>query len=154
MTSIPSIVTSAPLQTTVAEGSIAGIAFLLGRVLFGAVLAFMGANHFVDADALAGYADAKGVPAPKPLVLVSGGILVLGGLGISLGAYPVLAAGALAVFFLVTTPVVHDFWAAGDDEQQTEMNQFLKNAALLGGAFSFLAIGGTNWPYAVDVGLF
>ena len=72
--------------------------FLLGRLLFGAVLAFMGLNHFLDVDAIAGYADAMGIPAARLSVLFSGGMLLFGGLGVASGAFPTLAAGALIVF--------------------------------------------------------
>ena len=152
--STASLAAVTPLQTTVADGSVAAVAFLLGRVLFGAVLAFMGLNHFMQTESMAGYADAKGVPAAGLLVPVTGGMLLLGGLGIALGAYPVLSAGAIAVFMVVSSPVMHDFWAAPEEQQQTEMTQFLKNLVMLGGALAFLALGGTQWPYALNVGLF
>lgn len=140
------------LQSAFASGS-AEVAFLLGRVFFGGVLAFTGLNHFMNTDAMVGYADAKGVPAAELAVPFSGGMLVFGGLGIALGAFPALAAGAVALFLLVATPTMHDFWAAPEEEQQTEMTQFLKNVAMLGGALFFLALSGTVWPYAVGVGL-
>ncbi|WP_335998755.1 DoxX family protein [Halorientalis halophila] len=129
-------------------------AFLVGRVLFGAVLAFMGLNHFTNADEMSGYAEFKGIPAPGLAVPFTGGMLLFGGLALVLGAYPVLGAGALVLFLLVTTPTMHDFWAAAEEDQQDEMINFLKNVALLGGALVFLALGSANWPYALNVGLF
>ncbi len=132
----------------------AGLAFLLGRVLFGAILAFTGLNQFLNLDGMVPYAEAKGVPVAGLLVPITGGMLLVGGLAITLGAYPVLGAGAIALFLLVTTPVMHDFWAASGEEKQSEMNSFLKNTAMLGGALVFLALGGVDWPYAVSVGLF
>jgi uncharacterized membrane protein YphA (DoxX/SURF4 family) len=80
-------------------------------------------------------------------------MLVFGGLGIVLGVFPALAAGAIAVFLLVTTPTMHDFWAASDEERMTEMTQFLKNVALLGTALGFLVVSQFPWPLAVGVGL-
>ncbi|MFW5930011.1 MAG: DoxX family protein, partial [Halobacteriota archaeon] len=64
------------------------VVLLVGRLLFGGVLAFTGLNHFMDADNMAEYADAKGVPAPKLAVLGSGAMLVAGGLSLVVGAYP------------------------------------------------------------------
>jgi uncharacterized membrane protein YphA (DoxX/SURF4 family) len=130
-----------------------GVAFLLGRLLFGLVMAFTGLNHFMNADQMTGYAGAKGVPAPGLAVSFTGGMLVSGGLGIALGAFPLLSAGAIAVFLLVTTPVMHDFWAVSGEEQQSEMTQFLKNTALLGVALVFLTLSTTPWPYALGVGV-
>jgi uncharacterized membrane protein YphA (DoxX/SURF4 family) len=138
----------------VVEGPLAAEAFLAARVLFGAVLAFMGINHFMDAEAMTGYAASKGLPAPGFGVIASGVVLLGGGLGIAAGVFPVVAAGALAAFLAVATPVMHDFWAAPEDQQQAEMTNFLKNVALLGGALAFLALGGSAWPYAVGIGVF
>ncbi|WP_435185366.1 DoxX family membrane protein [Halobellus sp. EA9] len=130
-----------------------GVALLLGRLLFGLVLAFMGLNHFQSADQLAGYAEAKGIPAGRASVLFSGGMLLAGGLGIAIGAFPALSAGAIALFLVVSTPTIHDFWAVPEEQQQSEMTNFLKNVALLGGALVFLALSGTAWPYALNVGI-
>ena len=136
------------------ETTVGGIAFLVGRVLFGAVLGFMGFNHFVHLDGMSGYAEAKGVPFPRLSVAASGLLLVFGGAAIVLGVYPLLGAAAIAVFLLVSTPTIHDFWSISDpDQQQAEMTNFLKNAALFGAALVILAIGGTAWPYALNIGL-
>ncbi|MFC7154738.1 DoxX family protein [Halomarina halobia] len=143
------------LQSTVGlfDGPGAAFVFLLARVLFGGVLAFMGLNHFTGGEEMAGYAGVKGVPAPDLLVPLSGGTLVFGGLSVALGVYPLLGSGALAVFLLVTTPVMHDFWAVGEEQRQQETINFLKNAALLGAALVFLVLSGVAWPLSLGVGV-
>lgn len=143
-----------PLQSGVFTGAGAELVFLFARVAFGLVVAFMGLNHFLNTEAMAGYAGAKGLPAPKLAVMVSGGMLLFGGLGIAAGVFPALAAGALVVFFLVATPTMHDFWAVPEGDQQTEMTQFLKNVVMLAASLVFLALSGSQWPYALDAGLF
>jgi putative oxidoreductase len=144
--------TTLPLQL---DGPLAGELFLLGRILFGATLAFMGLNHFMDVDTMAGYAEFKGLPAPRFSVIASGLLLVLGGLGVVLGAFPVLAAGALAAFLLASAVTMHDFWSVDDpEEKQNEMTSFLKNVYGAGAAVALLAVGGTAWPYALGLGLF
>jgi len=133
----------------------AGELFLLGRLLFGVTLAFMGLNHFMDVDTMAGYAEFKGLPAPRFSVIASGLVLVLGGLGVAAGAFPVLAAGALAAFLLISAVTMHDFWSIDDpEERQSEMTSFLKNVYGAGAALALLAVGGTAWPYALGLGLF
>ena len=141
-------VSTFPLQTAL-DGALAAELFLLGRLLFGGVLAFNGLNHVLDADSMTGYAGAKGVPVPGVLVPFTGGMLLFGGLGIAAGVLPSLAAGALVVFLIVTTPVMHDFWAVPDDQKQGEMVNFLKNVAMTGAAIALLAISTTAWPYAL-----
>ncbi|WP_299335677.1 DoxX family protein [Haloplanus sp.] len=130
-----------------------GVAFLLARVLFGAVFAFTGLNHFIDAEAMIGYARSKGIPAASLGVPMSGGLLLFGGLGIALGVYPTVAAGALVVFLIVATPTMHDFWNAPEEQYQNEFNNFLKNVALLGSSLAFLVLASEVWPLAANVGL-
>jgi putative oxidoreductase len=135
------------------ETTAGGLAFLVGRLVFGVVLGFMGLSHFTGLDGMSGYADAKGVPAPRLAVVVSGLMLIAGGLAIALGVYPLLGAAAIALFFLVVTPVMHDFWTVDDPEQrQSEMTDFLKNATLFGAALVFAALSDTAWPYALNIG--
>lgn len=136
------------------ESGFAELAFLVGRLLFGGVLAFTGLNHFQQLEEMTGYAQHKGVPAAKLSVLLSGAVLVLGGLSIVVGAYAAVGAVALAGFLLASAVFMHDFWAVPEDQQQTEMTQFLKNVALAGGALALVAVAGSNWSYAVGLGLF
>lgn len=144
-----------PLQaSTVFDSPLAELAFLLGRLLFGLVLAFNGLNHFMDAESMVGYVDSKGVPAPGVLVPLTGAQLLLGGLGIALGIFPLLSAIALATFLLFVTPIMHNFWAVPEDQKQSEMTNFLKNTAMLGGSLVLLALSTTPWPYAVNIRLF
>ena len=142
------------LQTGVFDAAGAGIVFLLARLLFGGVLAFMGVNHFMNADQMVPYADAKGIPAANVLVPFSGGQLLFGGLAIVLGVYPVLGAGAIAVFLPIAAVTMHDFWTVPEEEQQSELTDFLKNVTMTGGALAFLAAGGVDWPFALGIGAF
>jgi putative oxidoreductase len=135
------------------DAGLGAIGFLIARVLFGGLLAFQGLNHFQNADAMSGYAQSKGVPAARASVLLSGGMLIFGGLGIVLGVFPAIAAGAIAVFLLITTPMMHDFWAVPEDQQQDEMTSFIKNVELLGASVVFLALSSEAWAYALGVGL-
>lgn len=121
------------------------VAFLIGRLLFGGILALTGLNHFMQSDQMTSYAEAKGTPLPRLSVLGSGVVLILSGVAITLGVVPIIAAVALVVFFVVVTPLMHDFWNADNPEiQEQEMTHFLKNGALAGGALIVLAVGGTR----------
>ncbi|RZH67740.1 DoxX family protein [Natrinema altunense] len=135
------------------ESGLGAVVLLVGRLLFGGLLVYQGLNHFVATDTMAGYAEAKGVPAPGFGVVASGVMLVLGGLGIVLGVYPVIAAGMLAVFFVLVTPFMHDFWAVPEDQQQDELIHFMKNVELLGTALLVFVLAGEPWGYALNIGL-
>ncbi|MFP4626379.1 MAG: DoxX family protein [Natronomonas sp.] len=135
------------------EATGAAEAFLVARILFGGVLAFMGLNHFMDVDGMAEYVGFKGLPAPRLSVLMSGVLLVLGGLSLVVGVFPALGAGALAVFLLVSAITMHDFWAQEGEDVQNEMTQFLKNVFGTGAALAFLVMATTSWPYSLNIGL-
>lgn len=128
-----------------------GVALLIGRILFGGVLAFTGLNHFFETEEMTGYAEYKGLPAPKAGVLLSGVLLILGGLGIIAGVLPAVSAVVIAGFLIASALIFHDFWAVSEEEQQTEMTQFLKNIALAGGALVIVAIGPQSWAYSLGI---
>ena len=127
--------------------------FLVARILFGGVLAFTGLNHFLDTESMAGYAEYKGLPAPRASVLASGGLLVFGGLALVAGVFPELAAGGIAVFLVMSAIAMHDFWTVEGEDAQTEMTHFLKNIYGAGAALAFLALASVPWPYALNIGL-
>lgn len=131
-----------------------GEIMLVGRLLLGVLFLYNGYNHFAEYKGRVGYAQYKEIPAPSFSVIASGVMLVLGSIGIIAGIYPVISAGALAVFLIVATPLFHDFWSAEGEDRQNEFNHFLKNVGLLGGVLVLLAAGSETWTYAVGIGLF
>lgn len=143
------------LQADVFASGGADELFLIARAVFGLTLAYMGLGHFLALDQMTGYAEYSGVPAPRFGVIASGAMLVLGGLGITVGAFPVLAAGALLVFLLVSAFVVHDYWSIEDPEdRQNEQVSFQKNIYGAAASLAFLVFGNVDWPYALNIGLF
>lgn len=113
----------------------------LGRVLFGCVLAVTAIDNLRDLDGMVAYAESKDVPAADRLVPLSSGMLLLGSVGIVLGRFPRLAAGAVATFLVGVTPTMHDFWNLDEEQREQQVIHFLKNSALFGGALFFLGRG-------------
>lgn len=124
------------------------ILFLVGRILFGGYFVMSGMNHFMKMGMMTGYAASKGVPSAKLAVMVTGLLLILGGLGMLLGVYIQWAVLALALFFIPVSLKMHNFWAIKDPQMKMmEMVNFMKNTALLGAALMTLGIN--NWPYSL-----
>ena len=73
---------------------------LIGRILFAFMFIASGLNHFTKAEAMAGYAAYKKVPAPKLANTLSGALMVLGGLSVILGVYADLGAVVIAVLLV------------------------------------------------------
>ena len=100
-----------------------------------------GINHFTKLEAMTGYAKYKKLPAAKLGVLISGLMLVLGGIYIILGFYTDLGALLLAIFLVLAAVIFHNFWAETDaTAKQNEMLAFMKDIALAGGALIVFAL--------------
>jgi len=100
-----------------------------------------GINHFTKLEAMTGYAKYKKLPAAKLGVLISGLMLVIGGIYIVLGYYADLGALLLAIFLFLAAVIFHNFWKETDaTAKQTEMMAFMKDIALAGGALVIFAM--------------
>ena len=107
-----------------------------------------GTNHFLKWDMMTSYAKSKNVPGAKWAVLLSGLLLLLGGVSILTGVYPQIGVLCITAFFLGVTFKMHDFWAVPKEEQMAQKINFMKNMALLGSALMWLAIA-TPWPFSL-----
>jgi uncharacterized membrane protein YphA (DoxX/SURF4 family) len=106
--------------------------YILGRIIFGAYFVYSGFNHFQNEKAMTGYAKSKGIPSPRFAVLLSGAMLMLGGLGFVLGMNLYEAVIILLLFLIPTTFMMHAFWKISDPMQKMgERINFLKNLAII-----------------------
>lgn len=122
------------------------IIFLIARIVLGSYYLFSASGHFFQMKMMAGYAASKGVPAPEAAVIVTGILLLIGGITILTGYQPTIGIIALVIFFLPVTFMMHNFWVVDDQMMRmTEMISFLKNIALLASAVMFLVIP-RPWP--------
>ncbi len=129
--------------------SVAIIGLLIGRIMVGGYYIVSGIRHFKDIDMMTGYAQSKGVPAPKLAIAGSGLLLLIGGVSILIGDHPVIGIAAISLFLIGVTPMIHNFWAVSDPQQRmAEMINFTKNIALLGSTLMFLAIP-HPWPFSL-----
>ena len=100
-----------------------------------------GINHFAKLEAMTGYAKYKKLPAAKLGVLISGLMLVIGGISIILGYYADLGALLLAIFLVLAAVIFHNFWKETDaTAKQNEMLGFMKDMALAGAALILFAL--------------
>lgn len=126
---------------------------LIGRILFGTLFILNGVSHFVRLDMLAQYAGSKGVPVPEVAVIVTGLMMLLGGLAVVLGYKPKVGLWLLVAFLIPTALLMHNFWAVGAEQQTAEMSHFLKNVSLAGGALMLIVFATDEpWPYSLGRG--
>lgn len=110
------------------------ILLLIGRVLFSLIFLASAMGHFKNADGMAGYAASKGVKGAKPLVQLTGLMLVLGAFSVLLGVYAQYGVLLLIAFLIPTTFIMHAFWKETDPmAKMNEQIAFFKNLGLIGG---------------------
>ncbi|MGW7367641.1 DoxX family membrane protein [Streptomyces sp. NPDC054841] len=113
---------------------------LIGRILFAVVFLASAVGHLTKSKEMGAYAASKGLPAPVPATVLSGVLLLLGGLSVALGIWADLGALLLAVFVFPTAVLMHPFWKESDPgTRQLEQVMFLKDVALGGAALALLA---------------
>ncbi len=123
-----------------------GILVLLGRILFSAIFIMASFGHFTKGTIA--YAAAQGVPYASLLVPLSGLMSLLGGLSILLGFKAKWGAWLIIVFLVPVTFSLHRFWGLSDQGAAgLQQAMFMKNMALLGGAFILAYFG--SGPYSL-----
>ena len=125
-------------------------AFLLGRILVGCYYLQAAYHHFTAVGHLSRAAAAHGVPAPEVAIIGGGVLLLVAGLSFLLGVFPRLGVGAIVLFLVPVTLIMHPFWADRNvAQQQADLINFTKNIGLLGSSLMFLTVP-RPWPYSLE----
>jgi putative oxidoreductase len=114
---------------------------LIGRILFSVIFIFNGFNHLADFPGVRGYAEAMGVPMAGFATIVTGLMLLAGGLSVLLGYKAKFGSLLLVIFLFLSAFMVHTFWAFEGQQAQVEMAQFFKNLALAGAGLMLMYFG-------------
>jgi putative oxidoreductase len=129
------------------------VLLLIGRVLFATLFITSGMHHLTKLEGFAQYAAGGGVPAPKLAVVVTGVMILLGGISILLGYEPAIGAVLLAVFLIPVAIIMHRFWGLTDAAMaQMQRIHFWKNIAMAGAAlmiYYFATVYPGAWPYSI-----
>ncbi|EFQ82042.1 DoxX family protein [Aeromicrobium marinum DSM 15272] len=125
--------------------------FLIGRLMFCFLIVMSGVGHLMATDAMAGYAEMRGVSNAKLMTQVSGVALLAGGLSVALGIFGDLGALGLAILLVIMAVTMHAFWKETDAmNKQMEMVAFNKDIALAGGALVMFSILSSDFaPYTL-----
>lgn len=122
---------------------------LLGRLMFGGFFIMAGLRNFTDWQTSADYAAGKGVPMPTVAVMVSGFLILAGGVLVLLGYKVRLGAFLIVLFLIPASIIMHDFWADIDPAmKQMNLGHFMKNMALAGAALMIATP--RRWPLSLE----
>lgn len=127
-------------------------AHVIARLLFSALFLKSAYSHLTKVKVMGGYAKAVGhVPAPELATIVTGLMLLAGGLSILLGYHPRIGAALLVVFLVPTAFTMHAYWKIQDPMQRAgDEAHFWKDIALAGAALLILA--NPHWPWPLSLG--
>src|SRR5882672_5348487 len=126
-------------------------AALVARILLAAIFLLSGIAKLTDSAGAAGYMTKVGIPYADTLVIIAGICEVLGGLAVATGLLGRLAALGLFLYLIPTTLLFHGFWQFQGAEQKTQMVNFMKNLAIMGGLLLLYAQGPSR--YSIDAKL-
>ena len=124
------------------------ITTLAGRILISVMFLISGFFKVGGYAQIVGYATALHLPAPGVAIALAAAVELACGLAILAGFKTRFAAWLLFLYLIPVTYFFHNFWAVQGMEQQTQMINFLKNAAIMGGLL-VLAVNGAG-AYSVD----
>jgi putative oxidoreductase len=121
---------------------------LIGRIILGGFFIYSAVNHFIGFGMMTQYAKMKGVPFPAVAQVLTGFMLLIGGVSILCGVYPTVGVLLLVAFLVPVSVMMHNFWEIKDPQMRmADKSSFMKNMALLGAILMLLAIP-TPWPFS------
>ncbi len=115
---------------------------IVARVCYSAIFILSGINHFTQLAGTTQYAESKKVPMAKTMVMLTGVIILVGGLCVLFNYQVQYAAPALIGFLLLTAFKMHNFWTVTDPMAKVgEMSMFMKNISLAGATYFICCAG-------------
>ena len=114
---------------------------LLARVMFSLIFVAAGAHKILTFAVTSTMMADKGIPMADVLLIVAiimelgGGLMILFGFRARLGAFMIF------LFIIPVTFVFHSFWMFDGSESVVQMQQLLKNLAMMGGALYIMVVG-------------
>ncbi len=125
--------------------------FLLGRLIFGGFFLYNGITLLARLSDMSLAIQQKGLPLPMAFAVISGLLILIGGLGIIIGKFPKIALFFILLFLVPVTLIMHNFWSYSGAERMMQLGYFLSNLSLIGA--SLLAFGiPSPWPLSFDYG--
>jgi putative oxidoreductase len=113
----------------------------LGRLLLAIIFLVSGVAKIADFGGSLQYMVQHGMPLPQLLLIGAIIVEVAGGLSLLLGYQTRWGAVLLALFLIPVTLVFHAFWQYTGMEATTQMANFLKNVAIMGGLVYVASFG-------------
>ena len=114
---------------------------LIGRILVGLLFVVAGYGKLMAFGGTAGYLAKLGFPAPEVMTVLAIAFELGGGILLIIGWQTRWAAWGLILFTVIATFAAHRFWEFEPPQRVPQMNNFLKNFAIIGGLLMVICFG-------------
>ncbi len=115
------------------------IIYVIGRILFAGLFISSGYGHIAKVKDMSGYAKSMGVPAAGFMTVLTGIMILVGGLMIIFNFEMFYGALLILLFLLPTSFMMHAFWKLKDPGmKQMQQIMFMKNISLAGAALMLM----------------
>jgi putative oxidoreductase len=115
------------------------IIYIAGRILFAAIFVSSGYSHLTKTKQLGSYAKSMGVPAAEVMTIISGAMILVGGILVILNFLTFLGALLIFFFLIPTSFMMHAFWKLQDPGmKQVQQIMFMKNMSMAGAALMIM----------------
>lgn len=121
---------------------------LFGRLFLSAIFLFSASGKLMDWSGTTHHMAEKGMTATSFFLAGAVALELFGGLSVLLGFLTRFGAAALVIFLVTATPIFHDFWLKEGMERMAQIQHFMKNMGIMGGALAIGALGPGR--YSID----
>jgi putative oxidoreductase len=136
------------IERRIMSNTLNSVLLLAGRILLALIFLLAGIGKLVDWSATERMMTDHGMIGVSFLLPAAAFLEISGGLALLAGWATRPAAFALFLFLIPTTLIFHNFWAYDGLAQQNQMQNFMKNLAIMGGLLELAAAGAG--AYAID----
>ncbi len=109
------------------------VLLVLGRVLLGGLFVYGGVHHFFIMVPLTAAVSARGVPAPRLVLIVGSVFQIIAGALFLLGVYVATSAFGLIAFTIIASIMMLNFWDMEGQMRATAKTMWQTNLAIIGG---------------------
>jgi putative oxidoreductase len=114
---------------------------LIARILIAQLFVIAGFGKFAAFPRTAAFLANAGLPMPELLLVLTIALELGGGILLILGWKARWVAAGLFGFTLIATIMFHPFWAVEPELIKNDMNNFMKNLAIMGAMLYIMAYG-------------
>ncbi|MEO6184815.1 MAG: DoxX family protein [Steroidobacteraceae bacterium] len=107
--------------------------WLTGRAFLGGLFAVAGIRHCFILQPLTQALAARGVPAPRFVLMAGTALQTAAGAALAFGIYPLLAVVCLITFTLTASALLLNFWSLEGAERINAVNAWWSNIGVIGG---------------------